>query len=136
MIEDNIRGILQSRIDNDINWSINYATLKDDIVTVYNSGGSKPSTYEGRLYNPNYQIIVKSSDFDKATSIADQIFTILHKYSNDKITVDYSNREVDYKIYFIEALHTPILIGVNDDEVMEYSLNFTTHILKLEERLK
>lgn len=136
MIEDNLRLILMDNIDADMTWSVNHSTLKDDSVTVYNSGGDKPSSYEGVFESPQYQVIVKSSNYDKATDIANKIYHLLHKFSNERITVDYDTVQVDYKIYLITALHTPLLLGVNNDDVMEYSLNFKAEILKLSERLK
>ncbi|MCC2087887.1 minor capsid protein [Mammaliicoccus sciuri] len=136
MIEDNLRLILIDNIDADMTWSVNHSTLKDDSVTVYNSGGDKPSSYEGVFESPQYQVIVKSSNYDKATDIANKIYHLLHKFSNERITVDYDTVQVDYKIYLITALHTPLLLGVNNDDVMEYSLNFKAEILKLSERLK
>lgn len=136
MIEDNLRLILMDSIDTDVTWSVNHSTLKDDSVTIYNSGGDKPSSYEGVFESPQYQVIVKSSDYDKATDIANRIYYLLHKFSNERITVDYDTVQVDYKIYLITALHTPILLGVNDDDVMEYSLNFRAELLRLGERLK
>lgn len=136
MIEDNLRQILLTNIDADVTWSINHSTLKDDSVTIYNSGGVKPSSYEGVFESPQYQVIVKSSDYDKATDIANRIYYLLHKYSNERITVETNTVDIDYKIYLITALHTPLLIGVNNDDVMEYSLNFNAEILKLSERLK
>ena len=136
MIEDNLRQILMTNIDVDVTWSINHSTLKDDSVTIYNSGGDKPSSYEGVFESPQYQVLVKSSNYDKATDIANRIYYLLHKFSNERITVDYDTVQVDYKIYLITALHTPILLGVNDDDVMEYSLNFRAELLRLGERLK
>lgn len=136
MIEDNLRIILMTNIDADITWSVNHSTLKDDSVTVYNSGGDKPSSYEGVFESPQYQVIVKSSDYDKATDIANRIYRLLHKFSNERVTVETNTVDTDYKIYLITALHTPILLGVNDDDVMEYSLNFKAELLRLSERLK
>lgn len=136
MIEDNLRMILMKNIDTDMTWSVNHSTLKDDSVTIYNSGGDKPSSYEGVLESPQYQVIVKSSDYDKATDIANRIYHLLHKFSNERITIETNTVEIDYKIYLVTALHTPLLLGVNNDDVMEYSLNFRAEILRLSERLK
>lgn len=125
-----------TNIDADVTWSINHSTLKDDSVTIYNSGGAKPSSYEGVFESPQYQVIVKSSDYDKATDIANRIYRLLHKFSNERVTVETNSVDTDYKIYLVTALHTPLLLGVNDDDVMEYSLNFQAELLRLSERLK
>ena len=51
-------------------------------MTVYSVPSNAPSIYEGVVFEDSFQIVVKSSDFDKATEIAYDIQETLHKLQN------------------------------------------------------
>ncbi|NMK90584.1 minor capsid protein [Staphylococcus capitis] len=133
MIEYNIMQLLQNKDPFDMLFSINYTTEKDDVVTVYSTPGSAPSIYEGVLTYDNFQIVVKSSDFDKATEIAYDIQDTLHKLQNVVMQIQLKTKTFPIRVYFIRALHEPALLGVNDDYVMEYSLNFEAKLIRVQD---
>ena len=82
MIEYNIMQLLQNNDPFEMLFSINYTTEKDNVVTVYSVPSNAPSIYEGVVFEDSFQIVVKSSDFDKATEIAYDIQETLHKLQN------------------------------------------------------
>lgn len=131
MIEYNLMQLLQSNDTLGVSYSVNFSTLKDDIVTVYSSSGSQPSLYEGVLSKPRYQVIIKSSDFDKATELAYNVFELLDNIENVIMPVELKTRVIMFKVYDIYALHEPALLGTNEDGIMEYSINFETQIMKV-----
>lgn len=131
MIEYNLMQLLQSNDTLDVSYSINFTTLKDDVVTVYSSSGAKPSQYEGVLTKLRYQIIVKSSDFDKATELAYNTYELLNGLENVIMPVELKTRVIVMRVYKIAAQHEPALLGVNNDGAMEYSLNFETQMIKV-----
>ena len=49
--------------------SVLITTEKDNVVTVYSVPSNAPSIYEGVVFEDSFQIVVKSSDFDKATEL-------------------------------------------------------------------
>ncbi|WP_059748509.1 minor capsid protein, partial [Staphylococcus haemolyticus] len=124
MIEYNIMQLLQNNDPFEMLFSINYTTEKDNVVTVYSVPSNAPSIYEGVVYEDSFQIVVKSSDFDKATEIAYDIQETLHKLQNVVMQIQLKTKTIPVRVFFIRSLHEPALLGVNDDDVMEYSLNF------------
>ncbi|WP_433912364.1 minor capsid protein [Staphylococcus sp. LKG3-3] len=131
MIEYNLMQLLQSNDTLGASYSVNFTTLKDDVVTVYSSSGQQPSLYEGVLSKPRYQVIIKSSDFDKATELAYNVFEILNNIENVIMPVELKTRVITFKVYKVYALHEPALLGTNEDGVMEYSINFESQIMKV-----
>ena len=103
MIEYNIMQLLQNSDPFNMLFSINYTTEKDDVVTVYSTPGSAPSVYEGVLTYDNFQIIVKSSDFDKATEIAYDIQDTLHKLQN--VVMQIQLKPKLFRLEFISYVH-------------------------------
>ncbi|MDW3926430.1 minor capsid protein [Staphylococcus saprophyticus] len=136
MIEQAIMNYLKSNLQTDMLISMNFTTRNDNTIVVYSDPGEQPSMYEGQLIQPRYQIIVKSSDFAKATAISLQIYDLLHQYRYDTMTVSYKTREIDYNVYSIDGLHLPARLGVDEDNIMSYSLNFQSQIKKANERKK
>lgn len=128
MIEYNIMQLLEAQNKFNMLFSINYTTVKDNSVTVYSIPANAPSIYEGRIFEDNFQIVVKSSDFDKALEVAYDIRHALHNMQNVIMQVEMKTKKIPVRVYFIRALHEPALLGVNDDEVMEYSLNFNAQL--------
>lgn len=131
MIEYNIMQLLQNNDPFEMLFSINYTTEKDNVVTVYSVPSNAPSIYEGVVSEDSFQIIVKSSDFDKATEIAYDIQETLHKLQNVIMQIQLKTKTIPVRVFFIRSLHEPALLGVNDDDVMEYSLNFRAQLKRI-----
>lgn len=131
MIEYNIMQLLQNNDPFEMLFSINYTTEKDNVVTVYSVPSNAPSVYEGVVSEDSFQIVVKSSDFDKATEIAYDIQETLHKLQNVVMQIQLKTKTIPVRVFFIRSLHEPALLGVNDDDVMEYSLNFRAQLKRI-----
>ncbi|KAA2278104.1 MULTISPECIES: minor capsid protein [Staphylococcus] len=131
MIEYNIMQLLQNNDPFEMLFSINYTTEKDNVVTVYSVPSNAPSIYEGVVSEDSFQIVVKSSDFDKATEIAYDIQETLHKLQNVVMQIQLKTKTIPVRVFFIRSLHEPALLGVNDDDVMEYSLNFRAQLKRI-----
>lgn len=131
MIEYNIMQLLQNNDPFEMLFSINYTTEKDNVVTVYSVPSNAPSIYEGVVSEDSFQIIIKSSDFDKATEIAYDIQETLHKLQNVVMQIQLKTKTIPVRVFFIRSLHEPALLGVNDDDVMEYSLNFRAQLKRI-----
>lgn len=123
--------LLQNNDPFEMLFSINYTTEKDNVVTVYSVPSNAPSIYEGVVYEDSFQIVVKSSDFDKATEIAYDIQETLHKLQNVVMQIQLKTKTIPVRVFFIRSLHEPALLGVNDDDVMEYSLNFRAQLKRI-----
>ncbi|MEB7460157.1 minor capsid protein [Staphylococcus borealis] len=131
MIEYNIMQLLQNNDPFEMLFSINYTTEKDNVVTVYSVPSNAPSIYEGVVSEDSFQIVVKSSDFDKATEIAYDIQETLHKLQNVVMQIQLKTKTIPVRVFFIRSLHEPALLGVNNDDVMEYSLNFRAQLKRI-----
>ena len=131
MIEYNIMQLLHNNDPFEMLFSINYTTEKDNVVTVYSVPSNAPSIYEGVVSEDSFQIVVKSSDFDKATEIAYDIQETLHKLQNVVMQIQLKTKTIPVRVFFIRSLHEPALLGVNDDDVMEYSLNFRAQLKRI-----
>ncbi|MEB5827115.1 minor capsid protein [Staphylococcus haemolyticus] len=131
MIEYNIMQLLQNNDPFEMLFSINYTTEKDNVVTVYSVPSNAPSVYEGVVSEDSFQIVVKSSDFDKATEVAYDIQETLHKLQNVVMQIQLKTKTIPVRVFFIRSLHEPALLGVNDDDVMEYSLNFRAQLKRI-----
>ncbi|MFO3693641.1 minor capsid protein [Staphylococcus felis] len=130
MIEQALKNFIRDHLDYDMLYTMNFSTKNDNVVTVYSNGGDKPSSYDGVLIEPSYQILVKSSDFEKAYNVSQSIFKLLHRQSDLLMKVVFNDVQVDYKVYLIES-SLPILLGVDEDDVMTYSINIKTHIREI-----
>ncbi|MCY1563817.1 phage tail terminator protein [Staphylococcus pettenkoferi] len=128
MIEYNLMQYLQSHDELGFDFSVNFSTLKDDAVTVYSSAGNQPSLYKGVLIAPRYQVIVKSSDYDKATEMAYNVSELFEQLKNTVMNIELKTKSIPVRVFDIYPLHIPALLGVNDDDVMEYSINFETQL--------
>lgn len=132
MIEENIMNLLKNDCPfDDLLFTINYAAVNDNIITVYSTPGDKPSTYEGVIRDDEFQVDIKSSDFDKARALAYYVFDKLHNLFNVTTIVQLGNNSFPVRIYLIEAKHEPALLGTDEDEVMKYTLNFVARIDKI-----
>ena len=110
MIEYNIMQLLQNNDPFEMLFSINYTTEKDNVVTVYSVPSNAPSIYEGVVYEDSFQIVVKSSDFDKATEIAYDIQETLHKLQNVVMQIQLKTKTIPVRVFFIRSLHEPALL--------------------------
>lgn len=133
MIEYNLMQLLQANDYLDLNYSINTTSLKDDVVTVYSSAGEQPSLYEDVLIKPRYQVIVRSSDYDKATETAYNVYTQFNEIENLIMPVELKTKTLLFKVFKVYAMHEPALLGTTSEDVMEYSLNFETQIMQVRE---
>jgi len=133
MIEYNLMQLLKANDYLGLDYSINTTSLKDDVVTVYSSAGTQPSLYEGVLITPRYQVIVRSSDYDKATETAYNVYTQFNEIENLIMPVELKTKTLLFRVFKVYALHEPALLGTTSDGVMEYSLNFETQIMQLRE---
>lgn len=133
MIEYNLMQMLQANDYLDMTYSINTTTLKDDVVTVYSSSGPQPSTYEGVLTRPRFQVVVRSSDYDKATEAAYNVYEQLNAIENVLMPVELKTKTLLFKVFKVYAMHEPALLGTTTDDVMEYSLNFEAQIIRVNE---
>ncbi len=136
MIQEPIMTLLRDNIKG-LSWSIDYRTASDNTGTVYSDSGEKPSTYDEEMRYPYYQVYIRSSNFELARNCAFQVYELLHTKMNwdidlpiyDPDNPDEILSSTNYKVYQIEALSEPLMIGVIDD-VMEYSINFKTTLRK------
>ncbi|MEB7449871.1 minor capsid protein [Staphylococcus chromogenes] len=126
MIEQPLKNYIRDNLDYDMAFTMNYSSVNDDVVTVYSDGGES-SNYKGVLLKPRYQIFIKSSDFEKAYNVSNAIYELLDLHEPIEMTVSNSEKVQTYKVYFIES-NLPIRLGVDEDSVMAYSINITTHI--------
>lgn len=133
MIEDNLMEYLRGVNGDDMTYSVNSARLKDNIVTIYSSSGPQPSLYEGVLRTMRYQIIIKSSDFDKAKELAYLISQQLEQLKNTVFNVQLQTFSFPVRLYNIYLLQEPIMLGTDDQDVMSYSLNFETKLIKVQQ---
>lgn len=135
MIESKLVEILRDKIP-ELSWSESFRTEDDNTGTVYDEGGPRPSLYDERMLYPQYMIYIRSSNFGMAKNSAQIVFDTLHKMENVVMEVpkyDNSDNIIGYDMYqvfLIEALSTPLRIGVQDD-VMEYSVNIQATLRKL-----
>ena len=100
MIEYNIMQLLQNNDPFEMLFSINYTTEKDNVVTVYSVPSNAPSIYEGVVYEDSFQIVVKSSDFDKATEIAYDIQETLHKLQNVVMQIQLKTKTIPVRVFY------------------------------------
>ncbi len=91
----------------------------DNCVTLYDSGGSKPSVYlpEG---NPNYQIIVRNNDYEAGMAVVAELVALLHNQFN----LEFVNGET--YVYYSVLQGEPGPIGRDSKNRHEWSINFNT----------
>lgn len=135
MIESKLVEILRDKIP-ELSWSESFRTEDDNTGTVYDEGGPRPSLYEERMMYPQYMIYIRSSNFGLSKNAAHIVYDALHQLSNVIMDVPIydNNDEVVgtnlFQVFLIEALSTPLRIGVKDN-VMEYSVNIQATLRKL-----
>jgi len=102
----------------ELEWTIDYYAAKDNTATVYSEGGPGPDPYDTRFRYPQYQVLIRSSDWGFAGQAAQKVFGFFYKKSNLSV----SNSFNTYRIYLIEPMGEPLRLGVRND-VMEWTVN-------------
>ncbi|POD46287.1 hypothetical protein BKM15_25950 [Pseudomonas syringae pv. syringae] len=103
-----------------LGWSINFYSGTDNTGTVYTEGGPPGETNDVKTRTPEYMVYIRSSDWDAAETYAQQVYDLFHERKQFVIT----EKGRTFIVYFIEALSEPIRLGVADNNIMEYSINF------------
>lgn len=117
----------------ELEWTVNFfyaeetkgQEIKQGIV--YDETGAAPSLDDVKMRYPEYMIYIRSSDWQLAERAAKRLAKFFHLNSDiikDPVTED----EDTYKLYQIECTSEPIRIGVNDHDVMEYSVNLRVNL--------
>lgn len=139
MIQDNLVSILKNHLV-DLKWTSEFYTEADNTGTVYANGTDRDSRYEGRIIRPNYQVLIRTSDWDKAEYYAYEVQQLLHKRSQEEMIVTLYKSQVPVKRIYINLIYLEnvggiLHLGVNQDNIREYSINFQSviQILKEEE---
>lgn len=139
MLHDALKDILANALP-DLEWTVNYYYDNDNTGTVYVNGGNGVARYESPLQHPSYQIFIRSTDWDKAELYADRTLHLLNKRANEihevylyKNNQPYIKRTVE--LLYLENQGGVLSLGVVEDDVREYSINFdaTLRIINEEE---
>lgn len=137
MIQEPLMNLLNNEIEG-LTWYMNYHPAVDNTATIYYDGGSKPDIYEAKIRYPQYQIYIRSSDFNRALNAAQRTYDLLQGLGHIDLDVPiYAGDQSEepftfekYHVYLIEALSEPIRVGVNND-IMEYSINVQATVRKI-----
>ncbi|MEK4754795.1 minor capsid protein [Priestia sp. FSL R5-0597] len=108
----------------ELEWTVNYVTGMEATGTVYDTGGSNGDiNNDAEIRYPTYQFWIRSSkeDWDLAKKVAYRLYKQFHKKSVDDV-VHVPELDASYRVFFMQFMSQPILIGEVDD-VMVYSLN-------------
>ncbi|MCG1009224.1 hypothetical protein J4760_04050 [Salinicoccus sp. ID82-1] len=139
MIHEPLMNLLKAEMP-DLSWSINNFRAVDNIGAVYNRAGRGPSNGEGEIHRPLYQVLIRSSDWDKAELYAYKVQKLLHKRQNEIMDAYFYKNAAPFKrvtveVMLLESVGGINFLGVSEDKTHEYSINFdaTLHILKEEE---
>lgn len=87
----------------------------DDCVAIFDTGGIEPDQ-ELPVGDPTFQVLVRSSDYEKAFNCIQSIATLLHQKRNLTIESTY--------YYFIYLMGEPGHIGRDTSNRDEFSVNF------------
>lgn len=107
-----------------LKWTVNFYKKNNDTGTVYEESGPMPDTYDFRWRYPEYMIYIRAKDWDLAREYAQSVFDALHGKLNFRVT------EQD-RIFYIQSLYALseiIRIGADENDNMEYSINFRATI--------
>ncbi|WP_374187435.1 hypothetical protein ACEPPU_24100 [Priestia aryabhattai] len=114
-----------------LKWTVNNYVGVDATGTVYEEGGSPGYiNSDAKTLYPNYMFWIRSpkgsKNWDTAKAVAYKLFKQLHKQRVNEL-VEVPELDTSYRVIFMQAMSTPIKIGVEDD-VMTYSLNIQATI--------
>ena len=132
MIQRAIKKILQDRIP-DLEWTVDYRTAQSEFGVVYYEGGYPPDRSDMKSHLMNYQVEIRSKDFDKTVNRAFDSYNAIHGITNQIMKVpiyeDGSLIRTDkHFTQYIYAESPPIRVGVINDNMI-YTINFLALIL-------
>lgn len=129
MIQKYLKDLLQKEVQG-FEWSIDNYTGKDNTATVLMSNPSSSDINDERDFLfPNYQIYLRSSDFEKVEYQSYNIHMILNKRKQEIASREYRDSRglllgvKTYEIIFIDC-NPPIRVGV-EGKNMDYSINLS-----------
>ncbi|BAD65364.1 hypothetical protein MHB73_21085 [Bacillus sp. FSL K6-6483] len=118
-----------------LTWTYDNYSSPDHTGTVYSEGGWPPSASEVMMRYPNYQVWIRSSDWDYAQYAAHKTLEHFHRMGIDKnfnISIDDGIETKVYRVFSILAAQDPIQIGPEND-IMRWSINFDATLLQIKE---
>lgn len=131
MIQRTIKNILQDNIP-DLEWTVDYRTSPTEFGVVYYDGGYPPKRNDLKAQRMNYQVEIRSKDFDKAFNRAFQCYNLLDDIVDLLAEIPvYEDGELlhteRHYVLYIQAEVPPIRVGVVEDS-MVYTINFVALI--------
>lgn len=94
---------------------------QDDMIAVYNTGGFD-ADIDIPVSNPTCEILVRSMSAATAQSTAESIKGLLHQKMNSTLVTG------GYYFYYVFIMGDINLIGRDEKQRVEYSINFRTKI--------
>ena len=129
MIQKYLKDLLQKEIKG-FEWSIENYTGKDNTGTVLMSNPTSAEVNDERDFLfPNYQVYLRSSDYEKVEYEALQVQRILNKRKQEIATREYRDDKnmllgtKTYLIIFIDC-DPPIRVGI-EGKHLDYSINLS-----------
>ncbi|MGW7932326.1 hypothetical protein ACWEWU_11765 [Staphylococcus xylosus] len=126
MIQRYLKELLSHEIP-ELTWTVDYRTHNDNFGVVYYSGGKPKNRNDIGDERLNYQVEIRSSNFDLATFKAQQVYDYIDGMGDINITIETYKKQHIY-IQYIQAITPPIRVGVIN-ETMTYTINFEAFIL-------
>lgn len=132
MIQRAIKKILMDKVP-DLEWTVDYHTAQSEFGVVYYDGGYPPDRSDMKSQLMNYQVEIRSKDFDKTVNRAFDSYNAIHGITNQIMKVpiyeDGSLIRTDkHFTQYIYAESPPIRVGVINDNMI-YTINFLALIL-------
>lgn len=132
MIQRAIKKILMDKVP-DLEWTVDYHTAQSEFGVVYYDGGYSPDRSDMKSHLMNYQVEIRSKDFDKTVNRAFDSYNAIHGITNQIMKVpiyeDGSLIRTDkHFTQYIYAESPPIRVGVINDNMI-YTINFLALIL-------
>ncbi|MEX5936091.1 hypothetical protein [Mammaliicoccus sciuri] len=132
MIQRAIKKILMDKVT-DLEWTVDYHTAQSEFGVVYYDGGYPPDRNDMKSHLMNYQVEIRSKDFDKTVNRAFDSYNAIHGITNQIMKVpiyeDGSLIRTDkHFTQYIYAESPPIRVGVINDNMI-YTINFLALIL-------
>lgn len=137
MIHHALKDILEKECP-DLNWSVRYFMDEDNTGTVYYEGGKDPHRFDPDMYYPSYGVLIRSSDWRKAEEYALRVSEALHKRRNEYMEgYRYQNGKMvlgeGYAVLSIDQVGDVLDLGIVNNEINEWKINFETRLYKLKE---
>lgn len=132
MIQRAIKKILMDKVP-DLEWTVDYHTAQSEFGVVYYDGGYPPDRSDMKSHLMNYQVEIRSKDFDKTVNRAFDCYNAIHGITNQIMKVpiyeDGSLIRTDkHFTQYIYAESPPIRVGVINNNMI-YTINFLALIL-------